>query len=144
MKATLSNYRQSPRKVALAAGLVRGKTAGNALVQLRFATKRASSPIVKLIESAMANARNQGVSNPEALTIQEIRVDKGMVLKRIMPRARGSAARILKRSSNVILVLGEGKKASKKSKKADVVATPEVVEKTAKAKKVSKSKKATK
>ena len=141
MKAILRNYRQSPRKVALAAGLVRGKTAGNALIQLKFATKRASSPLVKLIESAMANARNQGVASPEMLTIQEIRVDKGVVLKRIMPRARGSAARILKRSSNIILVLGEAKKSKKALKKAVSV---EAEEKPAKVKKVAKTKKVTK
>lgn len=107
MKATLRNYRQSPRKVALVAGLVRGKTAGSALTQLKFTTKRASSPVVKLLESAIANAKNSGVSNPESLIIKEIRVDKGMVLKRMMPRARGSAARILKRSSHIMLTLAD-------------------------------------
>lgn len=119
MKAILKNYRQSPRKVALAAALVRGKAAGAALVQLKFATKRASSPIIKLIESAMANAKNSGVTNPESLIIQEIRVDKGLTLKRMMPRARGSAARILKRSSHVMLTLSEaGSGKAKKGKKA--------------------------
>lgn len=130
MKAILKNYRQSPRKVALAAGLVRGKTAAAALIQLKFATKRASSPVIKLIESAMANAKNSGVSNPESLIIREIRVDKGVTLKRIMPRARGSAARINKRSSHVMLVLGEGKpgkafkaKAAKTEKAAKISKT---------------------
>ncbi len=123
MKATLRNYRQSPRKVALAAGLIRGKTVAQALVQLKFAVKRASSPVIKLIESAVSNARNSGVSNPESLIIKEIRVDKGVTLKRMMPRARGSAARILKRSSHVLLVLGEAKP-SKKSKKTEVAEVP--------------------
>jgi len=118
MKATLKNYRQSPRKVALAAGLIRGKTVAQALVQLKFAVKRTSGPVIKLIESAMANARNSGVANPEALIIQEIRVDKGVTLKRMMPRARGSAARILKRSSHVLLVLGEAKPSKNGAKKA--------------------------
>ena len=58
MKAILRNYRQSPRKVALAAALVRGKTAGVAITQLRFATKRASAPLIKLIESALSNAND--------------------------------------------------------------------------------------
>ncbi len=129
MKATLKNYRQSPRKVALAASLVRGKTVSQALVQLKFAVKRASSPMIKLIESAVSNARNSGVSNPESLIIKEIRVDKGVTLKRMMPRARGSAARILKRSSHVLLVLGEGKP-SKKAKKAEVTEAPVKVKKT--------------
>jgi large subunit ribosomal protein L22 len=129
MKATLKNYRQSPRKVALAASLVRGKTVSQALVQLKFAVKRASSPMIKLIEGAVSNARNSGVSNPESLIIKEIRVDKGVTLKRMMPRARGSAARILKRSSHVLLVLGEGKP-SKKAKKAEVAEAPVKVKKT--------------
>lgn len=144
MKAILRNYRQSPRKVALAAALVRGKTAGVAITQLRFATKRASAPLIKLIQSAVSNARSQGIANPEGLTIQEFRVDQGVTLKRMMPRARGSAARILKRSSHVILTLGEGqlnkgtgKKASKAPKAVEVKAE-KVSVKTAKAKKATK------
>lgn len=142
MKAILRNYRQSPRKVALAAALVRGKTAGVAITQLKFATKRASAPLIKLIESALSNARSQGVANPEGLTIQEFRVDQGVTLKRMMPRARGSAARILKRSSHVILTLGEGrankgtgKKASKAVKAVEVKAEEAVVKKVKTAKK---------
>lgn len=146
MKAILRNYRQSPRKVALAAALVRGKTAGVAITQLRFATKRASAPLIKLIESALSNARSQGVANPEGLTIQEFRVDQGVTLKRMMPRARGSAARILKRSSHVILTLGEGrlnkgtgKKASKVAKTVEVKAE-KADAKSVKAPKVAKAK----
>ena len=148
MKAILRNYRQSPRKVALAAALVRGKTAGVALHQLRFATKRASAPLIKLIESAISNAKNQGVVNPEGLTIQEFRVDKGVTLKRMMPRARGSAARILKRSSHVILTLGEGrainpqatkKEAARLAKKAGVKVEAPKAEKTPKAAKAVKT-----
>lgn len=135
MKAILRNYRQSPRKVALAAALVRGKTAGVAITQLKFATKRASAPLIKLIESALSNARSQGVANPEGLTIQEFRVDQGVTLKRMMPRARGTGARILKRSSHVILTLGEGRVSKKNSAKAEkAVATK--IEKAPKAAKV--------
>ncbi|MCF7865515.1 MAG: 50S ribosomal protein L22 [Candidatus Pacebacteria bacterium] len=147
MKAILRNYRQSPRKVALAAALVRGKTAGVAITQLKFATKRASLPLIKLIESALSNARSQGVANPEGLTIQEFRVDQGVTLKRMMPRARGSGARILKRSSHVILTLGEGKLSKNAAKKAKKDASKEVAStdaKVAKAPKVTKAKKAAK
>lgn len=124
MKATLSNYRQSPRKVALVAGLARGKTVSQALTNMQFANKRASAPVIKLLKSAVANAKNMGVSQPENLIVKEIRVDKGITLKRIMPRARGSASRILKRSSNLLLVLGEAtakkaKSVAKTSKSAD-------------------------
>jgi large subunit ribosomal protein L22 len=115
MKAILRNYRQSPRKVSLAAGLVRGKKVKDALSHLAFTVKRSSPTVLKLIESAVANARNQGVQDTDSLIIKEIRVDKGMVLKRIMPRARGSASRINKRSSHIVVVLGEATpKASKK------------------------------
>lgn len=125
MKAILTNYRQSPRKVGLVAGLIRGKKVADALVALQFATKRASDPIEKLLRSAIANAKNSGIDNPEALFVNEVRVDKGVVLKRFMPRARGSSARILKRSSNVILSLGEKRVKGASSVKKEV-ATPAV------------------
>lgn len=117
MKAILRNYRQSPRKVALAAGLVRGKKVKDALTQLNFTVKRASSPVAKLIESAVSNAKNAGVTDTDSLIVKEIRVDKGIVLKRMMPRARGSASRINKRSSHVMVVLAEPVATKKKGKK---------------------------
>ena len=107
MKAILTNYRQSPRKVGLIAGLIRGKKVSDALVALRFAVKRASSPMEKLLMSAVANAKNNGVDNPENLYVVEMRVDKGIVLKRFMPRARGNSAQYIKRSSNIIITLGD-------------------------------------
>ena len=109
MKANLSNYRQSPRKVGLVAGLIRGKTVAQARVALKFANKRAALPVSKLLESAVANAKNGGITEVDSLKIQEIQVNKGTVLKRIMPRARGSAARINKRSSNVSIILKNNK-----------------------------------
>jgi len=142
MKAILNNYRQAPRKTALVAGLVRGKTVADALTQLRFTTKKASAPIVKLIESAVANAKNMGVENPEILIIKEIRVDKGVTLKRHMPRARGSASKINKRSSHVMLVLGtkDGSSvATSATKDAEVIEAPKV-KKTAKTEKTTKTK----
>lgn len=134
MKATLTNYRQSPRKVALIASLIRGKKVSDALIALRFAVKRASDPMEKLLRSAIANAKNAGVENPEDLFVDKITVDKGIVLKRFMPRARGSSAQILKRSSNVFISL-----AAKGGKKVEVTA-PAVAEKAPKAKKETKAK----
>ncbi len=134
MKATLTNYRQSPRKVALIAGLIRGKKVSDALVTLRFAVKRASDPIEKLLRSAVANAKNAGIENPEDLFVDKITVDKGIVLKRFMPRARGSSAQILKRSSNVFISL-----AAKGGKKVEVTAVATTEEKP-KAKKEAKVK----
>ena len=129
MKAILSNYRQSPRKVGLVAGLIRGKTVAQARVALKFANKRASLPVAKLLESAVANAKNAGVSNVESLKIQEIQVNKGRVLKRSLPRARGSASRLNKRSSHVSIILSE---------KGGVVSPVALIEK-AKAEKVTKT-----
>lgn len=105
MKAVLKNYRQSPRKVRLIADLIRGKEAKKALDMLTFVNKRAALPFSKLILSALANARSQGMST-EGLIIKSVAVNKGTVLKRFMPRARGSASRINKRNSHLSLELG--------------------------------------
>lgn len=105
MKAFLKNYRQSPRKVRLLADLVRGKSVVKALETLTFVNKRASDPFAKLIRSAEANAKSQGVDT-SSLIIKSVAVDKGTVFKRVMPRARGSAARINKRNSHVSVELG--------------------------------------
>lgn len=103
--ASLKNYRQSPRKVRAVANLVKGKSAVEALSQLTFLAKRASDPLAKLIASAIANAKNNHGLDEATLYIKDFRVDGGMVLKRIMPRARGSASQILKKSSHVFLEL---------------------------------------
>jgi large subunit ribosomal protein L22 len=107
MKSYLKNYRQSPRKVRLVADTVRGKKVDVALRDLAFVTKRATDPIAKLIKSAVANAKNNNNATEDNLYVKEIQVNKGIVLKRIMPRARGSAARINKRSSHVSITLEE-------------------------------------
>lgn len=105
MKAVLKNYRQSPRKVRLLADLVRGKEVNKALETLSFVTKRASDPFAGVIRSAVANAKSQGVDTT-GLIIKKVAVDSGTVLKRFMPRARGSAARIRKRNSHISVELG--------------------------------------
>jgi large subunit ribosomal protein L22 len=106
MKAILKNYRQSPRKVRLLADLVRGKKVKDALATLKFVDKRAAGPFAKVIESAIANAVVAG-KEPANLIIMKVAVDKGTVLKRFMPRARGTAARINKRNSHISVELGE-------------------------------------
>lgn len=103
--AQLSNYRQSPRKVRLVADLVRGKSVEKALMELSFLNKRAAAPFMKFIESAVANAEHNNKVKKEDLTIKELRVDKGMVMKRFMPRAFGRAYQIKKRSSHIQIVL---------------------------------------
>lgn len=117
--AKLSNYRQAPRKVRLVADLVRGKGAQHALDLLSVLPKRASEPMIKLIKSAVANAKDVPASD---LYISSIQVNGGIVFKRMMPRARGRGAQILKRTSHVTLALSkkapkkESGKASKKEK----------------------------
>ncbi len=106
MKAMLKNYRQSPRKVRLIADLVRGKKVAKALETLKFVNKRASEPFSKLIESAVANAKTAGVSI-DTLIIKSVTVNKGTVIKRFMPRARGTAARINKRNSHIHVELAQ-------------------------------------
>jgi large subunit ribosomal protein L22 len=106
MKAILKNYRQSPRKVRLVADVVRGKKVVDAIATLRFIDKRVAGPFAKVIESALANAVQIG-KKPERLFIKKVAVDKGTVLKRSMPRARGTASRINKRNSHISVELGE-------------------------------------
>ncbi len=121
MKAFLKNYRQSPRKVRAVAGLIRGKKVSEALVELDFLAKRASEPMKKLLLSAIANAKQMGIEK-ENLFVKELRVDKGIVMKRMMPAAMGTGHRINKRTSHVLLVLAEkiektGKNLTKKAGK---------------------------
>ena len=105
MKAILKNYRQSPRKVRLVADAVRGKKVADAITTLRFMPKRAAEPVKKLIESAFANAKNSSIETG-SLIVKEISVNEGPILKRTMPRARGSANLIRKRTSLISVILG--------------------------------------
>lgn len=131
MKALLSNYRQSPRKVRLVADMIRGKGVVEAKAALMFAEQKSSEAIEKLLDSAVANATSQGVS-AETLFVKTISVDKGLVMRRFKPMARGRAAGVRKTSSIVRLELGaRGETVSKKAK----TTTPK---KKAAAKKASK------
>ncbi len=118
MQSSLTNYRQSPRKVRLVADLIKGKTVKNALSELDLLPKRASLPLKKLILSAVANAKNNNKVDADKLVVKDMRVDKGIVMKRMMPRARGSGFQIKKRTSHIHVVLGEieGSKIEKKKK----------------------------
>jgi len=122
MKASLTNYKQSPRKVRLVADMIRGKSVSVARDSLVFLAKKSSPELGKLLDSAIANARMQGM-NPDDLIVKTISVDKGSVIKRFMPKARGRAAGIRRTMSHVNLELGLA---------AGVVAKPAVAKKTAK------------
>ncbi len=125
MKAFLKNYRQSPRKVRLVAELIKSKRVADAILILDTLPKRASGPVQTLLASAIANAKHAGVAT-EGLYVENVTVNKGIVMKRSMPRARGSASRINKRTSHVMLTLIE-KGADDKKKK--IVKAVEKVEK---------------
>ena len=105
MKATLENYNQSPRKVRLVTDLVKGKTVAQARTALTFLPKRAADPIRKLIESAVANAKNSGHAIEE-LSVRSIIVENAGMMVRYMPRAFGRAAPIRRKRSRVKVVLG--------------------------------------
>lgn len=132
--AQLNTYRQSPRKVRLLAGLVRGKKVSQALTALQFANKRAANPISTLIESAVANAKVKGM-NIDALIVEKITVDGGQILYRRLPMSRGRAFRMRKRTSHVLVSLSEGSnvtgaavKTESKAKKAKTPVKGEVKE----------------
>jgi large subunit ribosomal protein L22 len=139
MKAFLKNYRQSPRKVRLVAGLVKGKKVTEAIAELDFLAKRAGFPIKKLLLSAVANAKQMG-AEVENLFIKELRVDKGIVMKRMMPAAMGSGHRINKRTSHINLLLAERVIPVKKTKKVALKKTEEKKEVKKVAVKTKKSK----
>lgn len=142
MKALLTNYKQSPRKVRLVADLIRGKKVLVARDLLAFTPKKSAPELEKLLSSAISNARQQGM-NAEDLIVKSISVDKGAVLKRFMPKARGRAGRILRVMSIVKLELGvvgsisekAAKKAAKAEKKAEVASAADASEKKSAAKK---------
>lgn len=92
------------------AGLVSGKKIGDALTQLSFLGKKSAAPIAKLLKSALSNAKNNfKISGEKELFVKKIMVDSGPTLKRFRPRSRGMANQILKRTSNVTVVLEEKK-----------------------------------
>ena len=108
--AKLNNCPTSPRKMRLVADLIRGKKIETALAILRFNSKEASRNLEKLLLSAIANweAKNEdGDLESADLFVKEVRVDGGMMLKRLQTAPQGRAHRIRKRSNHVTLVLGE-------------------------------------
>lgn len=121
VKATLRNLRIAPRKVRRVADLVRGKSVADARLQLKFNAMRAAKPLLKLIDSGVANAENNHGLDTHSLRIKSLMVDQGPMFKRYMARAFGRGAEIQKRTSHIRLVLegqGEGKAKPAKATKA--------------------------
>ena len=106
-KATARFIRVTPRKVRLVVDVIRGKKAGDAVSILKFMPQHASILVLKLLQSAIANAENKNISDVDKLKVTRAFVDQGPVMKRVMPRAMGRANIIKKRSSHITLVLGD-------------------------------------
>ncbi len=106
-RAVLRNARISPRKARLVADMIRGKEVGAALKELTFTDKKIAPILAKIVRSAVANAEQKGVSNPDSLYVRTAFVNEGPTAKRFMPRAMGRATKILKRTSHITVVLSE-------------------------------------
>jgi len=110
----LKHLRIAPRKARLIADLIRGRNAQEAQKLLEFVTKKPAQPIKKLLNSGIAAAKNQKKSmESKNLYISKILVDEGPALKRWRAVSRGRAARIMKRTSHITLVLSEKKTKTK-------------------------------
>ncbi len=108
-KAVMKFARVSPRKVRRITNLIKGKKAGDALISLRFLPHSSAKIVEKLLKSAIANAEQKKVADPESMRIVNAVVEQGPTMKRMMPRAMGRADIIKKRTSHIKLQLEEGK-----------------------------------
>lgn len=106
-KAILRNARIAPRKVEIVLNLIRGKDLETALAFVKHTPKAACEYLEKLLNSAAANAENNFGMNKDNLYVAECYVCPGPIMKRIRPRAKGSASRVLKRTSHITVVLKE-------------------------------------
>jgi len=106
-EAKLNHLRISPRKVRLVTNLIKGLSVKQAEIQLKFLTKRSAIPVLKLLNSAVANAKDNGNSSKDNLFVINTKVDVGPTLKRWRPRAMGRASAIMKRTSHITLTLSQ-------------------------------------
>jgi large subunit ribosomal protein L22 len=107
VKASANHVHIAPRKMRLVTNMIKGLNAVDAITQLQHTPKKASPIMVKLLESAIANAKNNFSLNPEMLFVKSVSADMGKVMKRYFPRARGSAFVIRRKMSHVNIVLEE-------------------------------------
>lgn len=107
MQATFKHIRVSPLKVRGVLNLVRGKNVSEAVGILRFCRRSIAGSVLKLVQSAVANAKQKGGVDVDNLYLKKIVVDNGPISKRFRARSRGMAHRILKRSSHISVELGE-------------------------------------
>ena len=107
IQAIARNVRMTPRKVRLVGAAVKGKPLGEAMAMLRFMPQRASTPVLKAVKSAAANAENNFDMDPNDLVVIRIFADEGRTLKRFRAKARGRVGHLLKRSSHITVVVAE-------------------------------------
>ena len=110
-RATAKYVRMAPRKVRMVVDQIRNKSVEQALEVFQFSTRAAAEPVAKTLRSAVANAENNNGMRADNLVIKYAYVDEGPTLKRIRPRAKGSASRINKRTSHITIVVAPGKEA---------------------------------
>lgn len=106
-KCVAKTIRIAPRKARLVIDQIRGKKVSDAYAILKFTPNGASEPISKVLKSAAANAVNNMNMNKENLFVKEAYVNEGPTLKRFLPRAKGSADRLLKRTCHITIVVAE-------------------------------------
>ena len=106
-KAIARHIRMSPRKVKRVVDLIRGKDCQEALTILKFTPMAAATPVEKTLRSAMANAENNLDLDTSQLYVSHAAADPGPTLKRMIPRMRGMANRIRKRSSHITIIVKE-------------------------------------
>jgi len=110
VRASARHVHIAPRKMRLVTNMVKGMNALDAMTQLQHANKKASPILIKLIQSAIANAKNNFSLDVDHLFIKSISADMGKVMKRYFPRARGSAFQIRRKMSHINIILEERKK----------------------------------
>ena len=104
-RAIARHIRISPKKVRLVVDQIRGKKIADARSILAFSERAAAEPVAKVLNSAVANAVNNHGMRAENLVVKATYVDEGPTLKRIRPRAKGSASRINKRTSHITVIV---------------------------------------
>ena len=107
VKATAKTLRIPPRKARIVIDLIRGKDVAEAAAILKFTPNVAAESIAKVLKSAVANAVNNNEMNEEKLYVKACYANEGVTLKRFMPRAKGSASAIHKRTSHITIVVDE-------------------------------------
>ena len=107
VKATAKYIRIAPRKVRIVMNLVRGKSVADALAILKFTPKVGADAVEKVLRSAIANAEDNFDMDVDRLFISSAFVDQGPTLKRIHPRSRGQAFKILKHTSHITVAVNE-------------------------------------